>query len=274
MSALDPTRRELAEALARELLMYPPHSPEFCGAVSRVQVAGRAAQLRLGASPVQPDLGQMVPADLVQALEELRGLLTALEPVRPGWWGAWRGEALQGPSAAVAAGAAAQAGALLHRVYAGQDALGRSRLMLRREALRLDGQRGELESALAFVAELERLLQASLPVLEARQPLHAAALQQEALLVLRGRRRDLSESLAVAAQARLALEVLYAEAAALEEALGGAAEAARAAVLLSQAAAAGGVPVEQLLAALKEARAALDRLQSLPRKPKGETGQG
>ena len=277
--------RTQARQLVAELVQHGPHSPEFRRQAAAVQALGSAAQARAARSVPAPPAHT---AEWPGALAELRGLIGALIPPKPSWWARLRRREPPALSPERYAALTAQAGPLVEQLYRQQDTLRRQQLSLSHEVLELEGRLRELEQALTLAAELDRLLTASLPELEHRQPLHAAAVREEVLFVVRGRQTDLTAALATAVQARLALDLTRQQAAELEQGLERAAagtvtalklaqQAARAAALRQQAAAAGArlAQAEQDLAqadtpaeldsALAQALAALEDLQRAER---------
>ncbi|WP_261663642.1 toxic anion resistance protein [Deinococcus sp. Marseille-Q6407] len=277
--------RQQAQALVAELAQSPQHSPEFRRLVASLQALGQTAQIRAaraGRSALPP-----VAAGQAQALAELRQLVAQLQPPRRGPLARLLGRRpALGPTPEAYAEVAARSGPLLEQLYRSQDELRRQQATLGGELDRLAAGQAELERALALATELDQLLSASLPELEARQPLHAAAVRDEALYAVRGQRTDLSTALATAAQARLALDLTRQQAAGLDEQLGRAAagvvtalklarRASQAAAQRAAAAEAGeqlkgaqqrletAASLDDLNAALRQAYAALDDLEQL-----------
>lgn len=284
MTEPDPSieTRAQAEILARELAMQPLHSPEFRRQVAAVQALGEGAQRRAARASIALPTSDL--PEWPQHLAQLRALLGQLQPKQPSLWARLRGHPPQPPTLALYTESVAGAEPLLARLYRAGDDLRRQEVMLAAEIRRLEGSQGELAGALALADELERVLRASLPDLEARQPLHAAAVREEVLFVVASRRTDLSTALAVAAQGRLAMDAARQQAAELRTrleytaaetvtALKLARQAVNAASLREQAATAGtklaeaerdlaaAATPEDLSKALARALAALDDLQ-------------
>ncbi|MDO4262702.1 MAG: toxic anion resistance protein [Deinococcus sp.] len=287
--ALDPETHGRLQAqaadMAAELIRHPHHSPEFRRQVAAVQAVGQQAQRRAAG------LGRALSApqtDHAQLLGELRQLLAGVQPAQPGLLARLLGRRPAAPTPQDYAQAAARSGPLLEQLYRTQDDLRRQQVALHAELRRLEDSQAELHRALTLTGELDRVLGARLPELEARQPLHAAVVREEALYSVRGRHTDLTVALAATAQARLALELARGQAAELEAqlerttagvvtALKLARSAAQAAHLRTAAAQAErqlrgaqqdmaqAVSPEELNAALAQAYAALDELGRLER---------
>lgn len=276
--------RAQAEAWMHDLAVQPLHSPEFRRQVASLQALGEGAQRRAArASAGTPWAG---PTEWLQDLQQLSGLLRQLQPQTPTLWGRLRGKTVQPPTPTAYAQAVSQAEPLLARLYRAGDDLRRQEVHLAAEIQHLQSCTAELADARLLADELELVLHASLPDLTARQPLHAAAVQEEVLVVVAGRRHDLSTALAVAVQGSLALDVARQQSAALREQLERATEevvsalrlarrATEAAALREQAiqantklmqaqhVLASEATPEQLSAALAQALAALDELARL-----------
>ena len=274
--------RAQARRLATELALHPHHSPEFRRVVAAVQAIGAHAQQQAA----QGGRAALPATVEPQVLAELRRLVGRLQPARPGLLARLRGRWPTAPTPEEHAQLAAQSAPLLESLYRSQDNLRRQQAALAGELRRLESSQATLEQALALAAELDHLLSASLPDLEARQPLHAAVVRDEALYAVRGRHTDLHTALATTAQARLALDLARQQAAGLDEQLERAAagvvtalklarRASQAAALRAQAtqaseqlhtaqqqlAAAPGP--DELNTALAQAYAALDHLEQL-----------
>ncbi|GHG06994.1 hypothetical protein GCM10017783_19460 [Deinococcus piscis] len=275
--------RAQAQRLATDLALLPHHSPEFRRQVAAVQALGGRAQAQAAR------LGRALPtagSNHAPPLSELRQLMARLQPAQPGLLARLLGRRPTALTSQEYAQVAAQSTPLLEGLYRSQDALRRQQAALSEEQQQLAGSQAELERALALTTEVEHLLSASLPDLEARQPLHAAAVQSEVLYLVRERRTDLNTALATTAQAQLALEVARRQAAELDTqlersaagvvlALKLARRAVQAAELRSAAAQAseqlqgaqqrmeGAASLDDLNAALAQAYASLDDLERL-----------
>lgn len=281
----DPAAQARAEAWVRGLALSAHHSPEFRKSIAAVQALGSHAQQR--STQVGRSLLDRPAPPLTAELTALRQILAPLLPTPPNWWQRlWKPPASPELTPQLYIELTAQVRPSLEGLYRSQDELRRQQAALSSELKVLDGVATELEQAAELAAELDRLLEASLPELERRQPLHAAAVRDEALLAVRSRRQDLTEALTTTAQARLALTLAHEQAGQLQQQVGRTAEgvvtaltlarkASRAAELRARAAQAGeqlaqaqedlqgAQGPEDLNAALHQAFAALDDLERL-----------